>query len=68
MVRICSAQESNRIENMRVIRIDEERAVPDTVDVPERVPDLLDPGAASERSPERGRSLACLLSCATQPS
>jgi hypothetical protein len=31
-----------RFENMRVIRIDEERAIPDNVDVPERVLDLLD--------------------------
>jgi len=27
---------------MRVIRIDDERAIPDNVDVPERVLDLLD--------------------------
>lgn len=31
-----------RFENMRVIRIDEKRAIPDNVDVPERVLDLLD--------------------------
>jgi len=33
-----------RFENMRVIRIDDERAVPDNVDVPERVLDLLNLG------------------------